>query len=208
MSVRVVLLAEGKNDLGGPWPWTAPGQRLGEDELGPAHVLVRRAAARVAGAPEEAVVFFAPPRTAEGRRITGSQLHDERTLRRVALAVRLGQETHAALCVVLVDDDGRDRRALEGLRGPVVGVAVQELESGFAADPKAWGEGWPGPPEVKAPGEVKALVDARGRDGRADLAAAVDLGVVARVCPSFERFLRALAERWAAGAASPGPRPG
>ena len=51
MSLRVVLLAEGGGELGAIGLRPAPGDRLRDEELGAAHVLVARCLERVRGIP-------------------------------------------------------------------------------------------------------------------------------------------------------------
>lgn len=102
-AVRVVLYAEGALDARVEWQWTAPGHDLQEDELGPAHHLVRRAVAWCRGCPPEAVRFDSPIRKPSGRRYRGSDLLDPRLLRRIAATHALAG---SALPVVLIDQDG------------------------------------------------------------------------------------------------------
>src|SRR5688500_4778323 len=112
MSVRVVLYGEGPLDLGDEWPWTAPGNELQEDELGPAHVLVRRAIAQVRTCPEAAVRFQAPLRHRTGRHLRGGQLRSAGNIHRLIAAHQLASQ-RADLVVVLVDQDGDPRREAE-----------------------------------------------------------------------------------------------
>ena len=83
MSLRVVVYAEGPGETGGSAGRKAPGQELLDDELGAAHVLVRRCLSRGDLIPAAAVRFHEPLRTPAGHVARGSDLYNMRTLRKL-----------------------------------------------------------------------------------------------------------------------------
>src|SRR5690606_36387053 len=86
----------------------ATGERLPPELWGPAHLLVCRLVAHVSSVPESATCFVAPLRTTGGRIARGSDLHRPQTLRRL-LNYPVAART-PDLVVILVDEDGNDRR--------------------------------------------------------------------------------------------------
>lgn len=139
--MRVVLYAEGAGEVGGTGLPPAPGRQLGEELLGPGHILLSGAITLARKIPPQAIRFEQPLRT-RGRLAKGSDLLSKRTLRQLLTWADLGQRPD--LAVVLVDADGETgrRRTLladtEGLPVTrVIAVAVQEFESWLIADPKA-----------------------------------------------------------------------
>lgn len=133
--MRVVLYAEGGRDLGAAMQ-VPPGAPIDDAALGPAHVLVARLLAELR--PDAA--RFEGPLAPRGRVLRGSDLRQEKVLRRALT----WPADPPDLGVVLVDADGDNqvyprmlgivgRRAQQ--RVPVVvGVAVQELEAWLVAD--------------------------------------------------------------------------
>lgn len=215
MSLRVVLYAEGGNEtrseLGLP---PAPGEPLLEDDLGPAHLLVRRCLADARRIPENAVRFEAPKRTARGRIAVGAELYDRRvTLRQLLVwPMTPKQPARPELAVVLVDCDAEPGRKqkLEGwvsdLPGTrIIAVAIQEFEAWLIADTvalnKALGAGpstAPDPESMK-PRQAKELLASwvgaqsrTDRDIRRTLAEICDLDVVAKRCSAFGEFRKEL----------------
>lgn len=187
-ALTLALVGEGAGDLGAEWPWTTPRSALSDDELGPAHLLIRRATAAGAGVPEGAVRFVAPVRKSTGAHYRGSDLLRPENLRRIVAAHQLPVAGHPLVhrVVVLVDQDGdpdRERMLVDAVGArAIVGVAVKEFE--------AWLHGHPNP-ESLARGQAKA--DLRDRAVREARARAVDLDELARRCPSFGRRRGALA---------------
>lgn len=214
MTVRVVLLAEGFGETGGVVTLLpAPGQRLDEAMLGPAHTLVARALAQTWNVPTATVRFEAPLRTTRGTIARGGELLDRGILRRILLWAKPTQRPD--LAIVLVDADGtRDRKTvltrhtndLPGNR--LIAVAVQEFEAWLLADEQALRRVLGGDipsasaPEALRPGEAKKrlndLCDARAGEGdrkrfrrevRQGLGADASLDAIGRACPSFMDFL-------------------
>jgi hypothetical protein len=203
VSLRVVLYGEGGRDVGGERPPPSPGVRLAENDLGPAHILVRRAVSRTRQLPESAVLFEA------GLRIRShvhraSQLLQRDCVRQLctwAISERAPQ-----LVVVLVDEDeDKDRRATlqEHVAGTattvVVAIAVREFESWLVADARAASDACGR--SVSVPEEIEDLPrreakerlqtwiaaqdQRRDRDIRCAIAAQCDLDLLAKRCPSF-----------------------
>lgn len=207
MSFRIALLAEGPLDAGRLSTGHAPGQELGHEHLGPAHLLVRRVFVESGSLPAGAVRFVAPLRKGNSREARGSDLRERTTLRRL-LSYPPGAE-RPDLVVVLVDADGeRGRREmlLEHIEGisqtAAIGLCIQEFEAWLVADTRALTEAAGSPcdtvadPEGLAPRAAKSrlaeLAATRPglapRDLRLSIAARLDLDVLARRCPAFERF--------------------
>ncbi len=80
MSLRVVLYAEGALESGSPPGF---GEILGDDEMGPAQVLVRRVLVDVGRAPEPAIRFVRPRRLRTGKIARGSDLLSVKSLRQL-----------------------------------------------------------------------------------------------------------------------------
>jgi len=82
MTLRVVLYAEGSLESG-KRPRGIPGRDLASDEIGPAHILMRRVIADVSSIPEAAVTFVTPLRDRFGHHATGTRLHHGAALKRL-----------------------------------------------------------------------------------------------------------------------------
>ncbi len=107
--MRVVLYAEGPGELVGDPAFGAqpptPGERIDEDLLGAAHVLIRRSiVSQREGVPEQAIQYVGPLRP-EGHVLRGSDLLKKERLRQ-ALNWPPNQR-RPDLAVVLIDADGR-----------------------------------------------------------------------------------------------------
>jgi hypothetical protein len=211
--VRVVVYAEGAGELAGSKSLQpAPGSLLTEEELGSAHLLVRRCLERTRGLTPDTVRFEEPLRTSRGRLARGSILHSRDTLR--PLLSWVDPTKQPDLAVVLVDADGDDGRqslldsAIKGvLVEAVVAVAIQEFEAWLVADSDALKAvlrqtlAPPKPPERLSRRQAKELLQqwceqhARSREAselRRDLARQCDLDTVAQKCTAFASFLRKL----------------
>lgn len=210
---RVVVYAEGAGELAGSKSLQpAPGSALTEEELGSAHLLVRRCLEKSRSLDASNVRFEEPLRTERGRLAKGSTFHSPATLRRLLL---WGDATKQPdLAVVLVDADGDDERqglldsALDGLPvEAIVSVAIQEFEAWLVADPSALKSvlrkplASPKSPEKFSRRQAKELLQqwceehASSRDAaelRRDIARECDLDVLARQCTAFASFLRKL----------------
>jgi hypothetical protein len=213
MSVRVVLYAEGAGDAPRGFD-DSPAWAIAEDDLGPAHVLVRRALARARGAPEPAVTFRGRYRDEDGGHLTGSDLLDRDRREKLSVLHELADD-RVDLVLFLIDRDGEAPRTPDhlatGWTAPtplVVGVPREELEAWLLGDATGvsarLSTAPPARPEELEPGAAKAWLQARvadvvgpGRDAarevRADLARRADLDRLDRACPSFAAFRRALA---------------
>lgn len=212
--MRVVLYAEGPNEAGVEGPPSYDRRRpLPDEELGPAHVLSRRAIARATGRDPRSI-RFEPPLLHLGRAAVGSQILDGKVLPRLLTWADPAQAPE--LAIVLVDGDGEKKRrstlqAVVERRGSfmpvVVAVAVQEFEAWLLVDVKLWNElvehvvDHPGNPESWNAGDAKerwtSLVSDSKRGQhmtRLRLAAEMDLDVVERTCASFRQFLEDLRE--------------
>lgn len=217
MSRRVVVYAEGGRETGVGGPYPRPHEVLDDDQLGPAHVLVRRSMHAVTDVPEAAIRFLAGLRL--GARVPrGADLLDRRNLRQ--LCTYLSADTKPDLTVIFVDADrtsGRQRDLeahVEGLaHAPIIAVAVQEFEAWLIADGPAVSQVTGGPGALD--GDLESL-DRRAakehlnavcsrrlqadpgltdRDLRISIARTVDLAVIRHRCASFDRFVRALEKR-------------
>jgi hypothetical protein len=205
-AIRVVLLAEGPGEDRGSRPTSlpapAPLETLTEEELGPGHLLVRRALAKARNMPEQAILFVAPNRIDGGRLARGSDLHGPRRLRKLLAYAPNQKAPH--LAVVLVDEDGQSKRraalddALDGTTRPpaVLALAVREFEAWLVADEGACGRcgvpPFPGKPESAEPGAAKAHLSSFDLTKRADLAREADLDTLREACRSFDRLLKDL----------------
>jgi hypothetical protein len=210
---RVVVYAEGQGELAGSTSFPrAAGTPLLEEELGSAHLLVRRCLEKTRDLDSSLVRFEEPLRTGRGRMVRGSTLHSRETLR--PLLFWPDADRQPDLAVVLVDADGDDERqerlnsAIEGIPvETVVSVAIQEFEAWLVADPAALQAVLrqpltpPKPPEKLPKRQAKELLQqwceqhARSRDAaeiRRDLARESNLDTLARQCSAFALFLRKL----------------
>lgn len=212
LTLRVVLYAEGSRETGGePWFAPTPGVPLTDDELGPAHLLMRRAIAARRGIPEPAVRFEGPLRTSRGTVARGTQLYDTTSLRRLLTWPAAERRPHLAIALVDADGDSHRRadllRALEGIVVPhVVAVATQEFESWLIADHEAvravFGRGTGDLPDIESmrPREAKDVFTRLVGEGsdemqaRRTLASMSTLAIVAGKCRSFEFLLKDLDE--------------
>lgn len=206
--MRVVVCAEGAWELkGAAGHAPAPGQRIAEEALGPAHLLVRRVLIERAGGEAGKVEFEAPLRVA-GRAARGSDLRDRTSLRRLLTWPR--PDLRPDLSVVLVDADG-DRQCSTTIQNhvadlpfpPIVGVAVQEFEAWLIADhanaASTLGRALNAPPAPEglergyAKRHLQSWVDPKEeREQRKALVRAMDLERVERTCRSFASFSRDL----------------
>jgi hypothetical protein len=210
---RVVVYAEGAGELAGSKSsQPAPGFALTEEELGSAHLLVRRCLKKSRGLDASEVRFEEPLRTGRGRLARGSILHSRDTLR--PLLFWADSNKQPDLAVILVDADGDPKRQalLDSSLGDVpveavAAVAIEEFEAWLVADPSALKSvlrkplAPPRPPEKLSKREAKELLrtwckeHASSRDAaeiRRDLARECDLDVLAHQCTAFDSFLRKL----------------
>lgn len=210
---RVVVYAEGAGELAGPMTLQrAAGSQLTEEELGSAHLLVRRCLEKTRGLTADTVSFEEPLRTSRGRLARGSILHSRDTLR--PLLFWAGPIKQPDLAVVLVDADSDDERqglldsAIDGVPvETVVAVAIQEFEAWLVADPDALKAvlrqplSPPRPPEKLSRREAKEILKrwceqhARSRDEaeiRRDIARQCDLDTLKQKCTAFASFLSKL----------------
>ncbi len=204
--VRVVLYCEGSREGGrrAAQP-DAPGDRLDEEALGPAHILCRRAIAARTLVPEAAVHFEAPLRTHRGTVPQGSDLLVRKTLRR--LLTWPSTRSLPDLAVVLVDRDGDEGRAalLRNHVGDlvlprrVIGVAIEEFEAWLIADAATIEQITALPvsavasPEHMVRGAAKSQLAKWSAGSSApqvhrEVASRCDLNVVCRHCRAFESF--------------------
>jgi hypothetical protein len=211
---RVVVYAEGPGELAGRdmSRQPAPGTILTEEELGAAHLLVRRCLHHSRNLAPESIQFEEPLRTTRGRLARGSMLHGRDTLQQ--LLSWPDEERMPHLALVLVDADGKEDRqadldsALQGLTvQAVAAVAIQEFEAWLLADVEALKSVFrkplspPKPPERLGRRQAKELLQqwsaehASSKDPtelRRQLAEQCDLDTVAHVCPAFAELLRRL----------------
>ncbi|HYO55005.1 DUF4276 family protein [Archangium sp.] len=210
---RVVVYAEGSGELAGrdTSRQRAPGTPLTEDELGAAHLLVRRCLEHSRGLVPESIQFEEPLRS-RGKLARGSMLHGPNTLR--PLLFWADEDLRPDLAIVLVDADGKEERqaeldsALQNLTvDAVAAVAIQEFEAWLIADDAAVKSVLrksltpPSPPERLRRRQAKELLqqwsDAHASkqdpaEIRRQLVQVCDLDTLARVCPAFAEFLRRL----------------
>ncbi|PTL77005.1 DUF4276 family protein [Vitiosangium sp. GDMCC 1.1324] len=210
---RVVVYAEGPGELTGrdTSRQRAPGTPLTENELGSAHLLVRRCLERARSLAPELIQFEEPLRS-RGKLARGSMLHSRTTLR--PLLFWADEDLRPDLAIVLVDADGKeDRQAeldstLQDLTvEAVASVAIQEFEAWLIADPQAVKAvirkplSPPKPPERLGRRQAKEFLQqwsdehASKQDPaeiRRQLVQECDLDTLARVCPAFAEFLRRL----------------
>ena len=203
MSLRVAVHAEGSRETGAFGLRPRPGDPLGPERLGPAHVLVRRCLVEGSELPEGAVRFVEPLRTATSRVARGSDFLNRPTLRR--LLTWLDPAIRPDLAVIIVDADGdAGRRArlaecVADLPLPrVVSVAVQEFEAWLIADSAAVSGALgrpfetPPAPETLRPRAAKALLGkavaeagASDAEARLSIAHLATLDGIAKRCPAF-----------------------
>jgi hypothetical protein len=210
---RVVVYAEGAGELTGPDTsrQRAPGTLLTENELGAAHLLVRRCLERSRSLAPESIRFEEPLRS-RGKLARGSMLHSRTTLR--PLLFWADEALRPDLALVLVDADGKEERqaeldsALQDLTvEAVAAVAIQEFEAWLIADPEAVKSvirkplSPPKPPERLGRRQAKELLQQWSdehaskqdpADIRRRLARETNLDTLARVCPAFAELLRRL----------------
>ncbi len=210
---RVVVYAEGPGELAGrdTSRQRAPGTPLEEEELGAAHLLVRRCLERARGLTPESIQFEEPLRS-RGKLAKGSMLHSRNTLR--PLLFWADEDMRPDLALVLVDADGKEDRqtdldsVLQDLTVDVVAaVAIQEFEAWLIADPEAVKSvlrqplSPPKPPERLGRRQAKELLQQWSDEHaskqepaelRRQLVRECDLDTLARVCPAFSEFLRRL----------------
>lgn len=200
--LQLVLYAEGPNEAGVDALLPAPGGELPPTAWGPAHHLVERLAAAVAGDRPRSVAFLSPLRLPTGRPHRGSDLLVGKRLRQL-----LEFATHQRapdLAIVLVDEDGVPGRRqelvanAEGVHQPhVIAVAVREFESWLIADQKALSnhlgvKDTPPSPESMPRGRAKELLrnwiaERDAASARAHLAQHSDLGALRRLA-AFQQF--------------------
>jgi hypothetical protein len=208
--LRVVVYAEGPGELAGATSLQpAPGSPLTEEELGSAHLLVRRCLEKSRGLDASDVRFEEPLRNGRGRLARGSILHSPNTLR--PLLFWADPSKQPDLAIILVDADGDDERqalldsALEGIPAKaVVAVAIQEFEAWLLADPITLKSvlrqplALPKNPEKLSLRQAKELLQqwceqhAGSRDPaeiRRDIARESDLDTLTRQCTAFASFL-------------------
>lgn len=211
--VRVVVYAEGAGELAGSKSLQpAAGSRLSEEELGSAHLLVRRCLEKARGLDPAHVQFEEPLRTARGKVAKGSMLHGRDTLRPLLLWADPRKQPDLAIVLVDADGDvGRQQQLEEMVDGipvtTVIAVAIQEFEAWLIADPSALKSvlrkplSPPKPPEKLSRREAKELLQqwceehASSREPaelRRNLAEQCDLDTVAQKCTAFASFLRRL----------------
>jgi hypothetical protein len=211
---RVVVYAEGAGELAGSRSLRpAPGEPLAEEELGSAHLLVRRCLEKSRGLATNNVRFEEPLRTSRGGRLArGSILHSRDTLRPLLFWVDPNKKPDLAIVLVDADGDGERQTLLDdAIMGvPVeatVAVAIQEFEAWLVADPDALKSvlrqtlAPPKPPEKLSKRQAKELLQqwceqhARSRDAaelRRDIARQCDLDTLTQKCTAFASFLRKL----------------
>ncbi|MGD1856707.1 MAG: DUF4276 family protein [Leptolyngbyaceae cyanobacterium] len=218
-NISIVVHAEGPGELGNPDRDVRPQDVLSSDNLGPAHIVVRRILTEGSKIPAAAIEFKEPLRTAyeTGARAQGSKLLKPSVLNDILSPWQLNFQFMPPLIIFLVDSDDSppqertsilqqalDKYSLQG----AVGVAVKEFEAWLVADSKAINQvigsvpkNFQSPENLK-PGEAKRSLNEwiqssiysirTNNDIRRDLATAMDLDEVANLCPSFKGFRQAL----------------
>jgi hypothetical protein len=212
--VRVVLYAEGAGEVSFSSLERGPGTSLLEEELGAAHLLLRRALEDGRSIPEAAVSFEEPLRLRRGGRIArGSDLLSSQRLRELLT----WPANPPDLAVVLVDADGASdrfqtlqRTAADRSVPHAIGVAVQEFEAWLIADhaavKRALGTSPSGPAEIETlpPGRAKETLtrwtaeagkSQQEREVRITIARICDLTHVSRRCSAFAAFVADLSKR-------------
>lgn len=207
MSVlRVVLYAEGSGEtLGAVSLLPAPGEPLGEQMLGPGHVLVRRALSEARGVSPADVQFESPLRTRRGRVPRGSDFLRSTTLLQLLSWADPARQPNLAVVLVDADGDRQRRRKLQSIARQVtvpaiVAVATQEFEAWLIADHATLSQvvGMKvepvSEPERLQPGEAKAGLARCGAvpQLRREIAERCDLRIVSHRCRAFARFLKDL----------------
>ena len=141
--LRVVIYAEGAGELTGRDMSGPRGTVLTEQQLGAAHLLVRRCLIHTQGLASEDVQFEEPLRSPRGQLARGSMLHSKTTLR--PLLFWADEKRQPDLAIVLVDADGKEKARREELSlalrdiplTAIAAVAVQEFEAWRIADSQA-----------------------------------------------------------------------
>ncbi|HZI13531.1 MAG TPA: DUF4276 family protein [Myxococcus sp.] len=210
---RVVIYAEGAGELAGTVRTQhAPGSPLRPEELGAAHLLVRRCLERTRDLDPSLIQFEEPLRTRRGKLARGSDLYTPETLRLLLTWADVSKEPE--LSVVLVDQDadaGRQESLTMAIQDipveTVIGVAIEEFEAWLIADPEALKSVFRQPvrldrsPEKLRRREAKEQLQqwseqhASSKDAaelRRKLAEQCDLDTVAQQCSAFADFLNRL----------------
>ncbi len=212
--LRVVVYAEGAGELTGrdTSRQRRPGTPFTSEELGSAHLLMRRCLEHTHGLPGEGIQFEEPLRSGRGLIAKGSTLHSGDNLRR--LLSWPNESLQPDLGLVLVDADGDEERettlgkAIQDLPVPaLVSAAVQEFEAWLIADAQALKTvlrtplSVPKPPERLAKREAKRLLQEWSErhaskhepaEIRRQLAETCDLETLRQQCPAFAGFLQRL----------------
>jgi hypothetical protein len=202
--MRIVLYAEGAGELAAAGN-SHTSHIIPEDDLGAAHLLVRRCLAEGGPLRTEAIRFQGPLRAPRARVARGSDLLDRNTLRR--LLTWMKPELEPDLVVVLVDEDGERGRKqmMEDFVSDllpdkkVVAVAVREFESWLIADEDAAGEAsgtsFDRTPDIEPmePRKARSIWSGwmAGRDERAvkrTVACTSSLDLLANRCRAFDDF--------------------
>jgi hypothetical protein len=211
---RVVVYAEGAGELTGrdTRRQRRPGTALTVEELGSAHLLVRRCLQHAQGLEPEAIQFEEPLRGPRGQLAKGSMLHSGERLRQFLSWPDEDLEPH--LAIILIDADGqKDRQqqlaeAIQNIPVPtVLSAAIQEFEAWLIADEAAVKDvlrkslSPPKPPERLGKRQAKELLQtwcaehAGKKDSaelRRQLAETCDLNTVSSHCTAFADFLQRL----------------
>jgi hypothetical protein len=212
--LRVVVYAEGAGELTGrdTRRQRRPGTALTGEELGAAHLLVRRCLRRTQGLDPESIQFDEPLRGPRGQLAKGSMLHSGESLRRFLSWP--DEDLEPDLAIILIDADGQEDRqqrlvgAIQDMSVPaVLSAAIQEFEAWLIADEAAVKDvlrkplSTPKSPERMSKRQAKELLQAwcaehAGRKDshelRRQLAETCDLDTVSAHCAAFADFLQRL----------------
>ncbi|MBM7112396.1 DUF4276 family protein [Archangium primigenium] len=211
--LRVVVYAEGAGELTGrdKSRQRRPGTPFTGEELGSAHLLMRRCLEHTHDIATERIQFEEPLRL-RARLPNGSDLQTERYLRQ--LLSWADEEFQPDLVIVLVDkdkDEAREARLKSYIQdlpvAALVSVAVQEFEAWLIADPQALKTvlrapvSLPKPPEQLGRRQAKQLLQEWSEQHaskhepaeiRRQLAETCDLETLRQQCPAFAGFLQRL----------------